>query len=89
MRYRVTYNVFPFLSDERVRSKAQIVIEVEVKYGENLNDVAYGEASTLLDDRRFVIGGGTPLGPPISVERLRPKKPRRCQCGALFPDDDF
>jgi len=89
MRYRVTYNVFPFLSAKRVGSKARIVIEVEVKRGEKLNDVAYGEASNLLADQRFLIGGDLPFGPPVSVEKLRPKKPRRCQCGALLPDDDF
>ena len=87
MRYRVTYNVFPFHSDKRVSNKAQIVIEVEVKRGENLNDVAYGEASNLLPEMRFVIGGDRRGGPPVSVEKLQPKKPRRCQCGALMPED--
>lgn len=91
MRYRVTYNVFPFHSDndKRVSSKAQIIVEVEVKRGESVNDVAYGEASNLLPERRFVIGGDAPLGPPVSVEKLRPKKPCRCRCGALIPGDDF
>lgn len=70
MRYRVTYNVFPFHSDKRVSSKAQIVLEVEVERGENVNDVAYGEASRLLADMQFSIGGDIPLGPPVSVEKL-------------------
>lgn len=87
-RYRVTYNVFNFASDHRVHSKAQIVLEVEVARGEKLNDVAYGEASMLLPEMRFVIGGDEPLGPPVSVEKLRPKRIRFCKgCGALMPDD--
>jgi hypothetical protein len=75
-RYRVTYNVFPFIGDKRVSSKAQIILEVDVARGEVLNHVAYGEASRLLQDMRFSIGGDVPLGPPVSVEKLRPKKVR-------------
>jgi hypothetical protein len=70
MRYRVTYNVFSLYSDKRVVSKAQIVLEVEVHPGEKLNDVAYGEASNLLTSKCFIIGGDSPLGPPILVEKL-------------------
>jgi hypothetical protein len=86
-RYRVTYNVFHFASDKRVSSKAQIVLEVDVPRGEVLKHVAYGEASKLLQDMRFVIGGDVPLGEPVSVEKLRPKKVRMCRCGAVMPDD--
>lgn len=86
-RYRVTYNVFNFASDKRVSSKAQIVLEVEVSRGEKLNDVAYWEASNLLPELRYVIGGDVPLGPPVSVEKLRPKRIRLCKCGAIMPDD--
>jgi hypothetical protein len=89
MRYRVTYNVFHFTSDKRVSSKAQLIVEVEVKPGENPNDVAYGEASNLLPEKRFVIGGAIPLGLPVSVEKLRPKKVRKSHGAALLPDDDF
>lgn len=87
-RYRVTYNVFYFCSDERVSSKAQIVLEIEVPRGETLKYVAYGEASKLLPETRYAIGGDKPLdAQPVSVEKLRPKKVRRCKCGAVMPDD--
>jgi hypothetical protein len=27
------------------------------------------------------------MGPPVSIERLRPKRVRRCACGAIMPED--
>jgi hypothetical protein len=66
MRYRVTYNVFLSSSGERVTG-SQVIVEVEG--GEDVNDVAYGEASNLLAEK-FVVGGEAPFGPPVSVERL-------------------
>jgi hypothetical protein len=86
-RYRVTYNVFNFHSAIRLESKAQIIVEVEVKRGEELKHVAYLHASELLPEMKFMIGGDKAMGPPVSVERLRPKKVRRCKCGAVMPDD--
>jgi len=68
MMYRVTYNVFLSSSGERVTG-SQVIVEVSVEGGEDVNDVAYGEASNLLVEK-FVVGGGESLGPPVSVERL-------------------
>jgi hypothetical protein len=68
MRYRVTYNVFLSSSGERVTG-SQVIVEVSVEGGEEVNDVAYGGASNLLAEK-FVVGGEAPFGPPVSVERL-------------------
>jgi hypothetical protein len=85
-RYRVTYNVFSLCSGTRLSSKAQVTVEVEVKRGEVLKHVAYGEASNLLPSK-FLLGGDEAMSPPVSVEKLRPKKIRKCQCGAVIPDE--
>jgi len=71
VKYRVTYNVFRAFSGERVRNKAQVVLEVEVNQGESVNDIAYEEASNLFADKRFVVGGETLLGSPVSVEEIK------------------
>jgi hypothetical protein len=85
-RYRVTYNVFYLIGGDRVNDKAQITVEVEVPRGEELKHLAYLAASTLLRDK-FLLGGDEPMGPPVSIEKLRPKKVRRCSCGAVMPDE--
>ena len=87
-RYRVTYNVFNFRSGTRLASKAQITVEVDVPRGEVLKHVAYLHASELLVDMKYLIGGDEAMGPPVSVEKLRPKKVRRCKCGQVLPDED-
>jgi hypothetical protein len=85
-RYRVTYNVFYLIGGDRVNNKAQITVEVEVPRGEELKHIAYLEASNLLRDK-FLLGGDEAMSPPVSVEKLRPKKIRKCQCGAVIPDE--
>ena len=71
MRYRVTYNIFRPFTGERVSSKAQVVIEVKVNQGESVLDVAYAEASNLIDSRFLVGGEASLLDPPVSVEELK------------------
>jgi hypothetical protein len=87
-RYRVTYNLFGSYGNTKLPSKAKLILEVEVPRGEVLNHVAYGEASNLLNTMHIVVGGDEPMGPPVSIEKLRPKKVRRCSCGAVVPDED-
>lgn len=86
-RYRVTYNVFNVGSGTRLSSKAQVTVEVDVKRGEALKYVAYQHATEILLDR-FLLGGDEAMGPPVSVEKLRPKRVRRCTCGGVVPSDD-